>query len=143
MSKDTVESNLALMQRYAKAWEDGDMATADACFAEDLKAYQAGSGTVSGDFTSLADWKTRWLAPITKMTSGQITDGSWAKDLPAPELVFASDTVVAFTLHEKYSRAGKENLVTKRLAIYEIKGGKIVRIRFYDENQQKYDAFFS
>lgn len=140
---DSAESNIALLKRYEKAWQTGDMATVNEIFSPNLVGFQNGNSPVAGEFHGFEDWNKRWLQPLIKMTGGQITDGSWAGDKLPTECVFAGDSVMAFTMYESYERAGKGKLVTKRLVIYSIKDGKIVGFRFYDENQKKYDEFFS
>lgn len=135
MSK--AEYNRKLINDYLSCWERGDVEAAEGYWAEDMMFFQAGHSHLAGKFTSVQDFKNRWVQPLLEMTDNRWTVTS------NPEVVLSGDDGCVVIIYEKMVRDGKGEIETNKLVVYTIRDDKITSCRMYDGDQGAIDDFWA
>ncbi len=126
------EANLALMSRYAAAWERGDPDAAFSFYADDVVMTLPGRTALAG----VHEGKEAVVACIQALLAR--TEGVQVEVLDA----LTSNEHVALLLRERASRPGAE-LDMARVNLYRVRGEKIVEITIFEGDQYAVDDYFA
>lgn len=126
------EANLALMSRYAAAWERGDRDAAFSFYADDIVMTLPGRTGLAG----VHEGKEAVVACIRALL--ERTEGVQVEVLDA----LTSDEHVALLLRERAARPGAELDMT-RVNLYRVRGDKIVAIAIFEGDQYAVDDYFA
>jgi ketosteroid isomerase-like protein len=133
---DVLQENRQIVQGYLDAWISGDAEKGKSYFADDVVAYVAGTHHLSGTYHGVDEIMTKYIEPVVAMT-----EGNW--EVVSVEDVLPSETRAIAMVTERFQRPGRDPLESERLAIYDIKDGKIVAVSAYERDQAAVDAYFS
>jgi ketosteroid isomerase-like protein len=127
-----LEENRALMDRYFSAWKAGDREALAACYADDLVMHHQGAGPLTAE--------TRGKDAFFELI-GRIYHAA-----PGAEIVEVHDALVgerhAVGLVRERLVNGRDEVLTNRVVVYELRDGLIAEIWTYDDDQVAVAAFF-
>jgi ketosteroid isomerase-like protein len=133
---DVLQENRRIVQGYLEAWIAGDAEKGQSYFDEDVHCFVSGTHFLSGTYHGVAELMANYIAPVVEMT-----DGNWA--VVSVEDILPSETRAIAMVTERFQRPGRDPLETERLAIYDIRDGKIVGVSAYERDQSAVDAYFA
>jgi alkylhydroperoxidase family enzyme/ketosteroid isomerase-like protein len=129
------DSNEAMMRRYTDAWLRGDVAAAEALYADDVTLHHFGRNPLAGIYRgkpALDGYLQRMIAAVDRAATLEVYD------------VFATERRAVTVIRVRFEKAGKTPLEGKRVTVFEIgDDGKIHDVWVRDEDQYAVDAFFS
>jgi alkylhydroperoxidase family enzyme/ketosteroid isomerase-like protein len=129
------EANEAMMRRYADAWLRGDVAAAEALYADDVTLHHFGRNPLAGTY--------RGKAALEKYLERMVAAVDHASTLEVYEIL-ATERRAVTVIRVRFEKAGKKSLEGKRITLFEIgDDGKIHDVWVRDEDQYAVDAFFS
>ncbi|MDX1658038.1 MAG: nuclear transport factor 2 family protein [Nitriliruptorales bacterium] len=124
--------NEQLIRRGYEAFANGDMATINEIFADDITWHSAGDNPLAGDF----EGKQEVLGVLGKI--GEITD-SFSQEIHD---VLANDDHAVALVKNRATRDG-ETLESTAVHVYHVENGQVVSFWNHPYDQAKSDAFFS
>jgi ketosteroid isomerase-like protein len=123
------------MRQYVDAWLRGDIAAAEAYYADDVSLHHYGRNPLSGDYMgkeALQGYLKRMLEVTDKAETLKVYD------------VLANERHAVTIIRVRFQRAGKKPLEGRRITLFEIgEDRKIHDVWVRDEDQYAVDEFFS
>ena len=134
MTRET-HPNETLMKQYVDAWLRGDVAAAEAFYADDVRLHHFGHNPLAGEYIgkpALQEYLKKMLAVTDHAATLKVYN------------VFANDTAGVTVIRVRFERSGRAPLEGKRVTLFEIgPDRKIHDVWVRDEDQYAVDAFFS
>ncbi len=125
--------NEDLVRRGYAAFGEGDMATLDELFADDIEWHAPGNSPVSGDFKGKPDV----FGSFGRL--GELSGGSLRVQLHD---VLANDEHSVGLAHVTAQREGRQ-LDDNQVIVFHVSGAKVTAAWVYFSDQQANDAFWS
>jgi ketosteroid isomerase-like protein len=122
-----------VMTAYAAAWERGDPQGAWEFYAENVVMRLPGRGSLAGTHSGRA-------AVITAIQALLARTSDLAAEVEVLDRFVSADRV-ALLVREAVSR-GHERLELRRVALYRVRGDRIVDIDIFEADQYEVDEFF-
>jgi len=122
----------ALVERYATAWRDGDLATLVGCYGPNFILHYGGASPLAGDHVGL-DAALAALAEASRRTG---------RDLLSVDETLTSPTGAVLVVRERFDRDG-DTAEVRRVLRYRVEGDQFVECWLYDEDQAVVDRFWS
>lgn len=128
----SLEENLAVVRRYAKAWVAGDLPNILACYHDDFTLHYGGESPLAGDHVG----KAAALATLAEVSrrSGRKT----------PEIIdtAAGDQRAVLLVRETFTRGGAEVRLDRALA-FTVKDGRLHECWVYESDQAAMDRLLA
>ncbi|MEO8458121.1 MAG: nuclear transport factor 2 family protein [Chloroflexota bacterium] len=129
---DDRNANAAVVTAYARAWQDGDVATVVGLYHDDFVVHYFGFSPLAGEYVG----KAAALGALAKVQ--QLTNRKVVK----VHDVLAGPGHGAILVNEHWSKDGRE-LDLRRVIVYHLRDGKLSECWVYDEDQRAVDEFWS
>jgi hypothetical protein len=122
----------AVLERYAKAWRDGDVAGLLDAYADDVVFHYFGESDLAGDHVGKDAAVAAMLAASTRSTRTlvEIID------------LLVGDQLGAIVATERFER-GKESADVQRVLLYRVEADQFVECWLYDADQRMIDRFWA
>jgi hypothetical protein len=124
-------STRSTLERYAKAWEDGDLGTLFELYADGVVFHYFGSTDLAG--THIGDAALAAMAQASVRSSRTLLEVVDVLDGPV---------LGALVVRERFERDGRSEEV-QRVLLYRVIDDRIAECWLYDEDQDLIDAFWA
>lgn len=132
MTSDASTQIRDALQRYATAWQAGDLAAIRDCYHDDFTLHYSGRNPLAGDHRGKAA-ALKTLAEVSRRSN---------RRLLAILDVMAGPQRGAIVARERFSRDG-ETAELDRLLVYTVRDGKLAECWVYDSDQALVDKFLA
>ena len=126
------DTNHAVLEAYARAWEAGDAAALVGLYHDEFVLHYFGQSPLAGDHIGKAG-ALGALAKVQQLTNRKLVE---VHD------VLSGEDHGAVLAHERWERDGK-TLDVHRVLVYHIRDGKLSECWLFDEDQRAVDEFWS
>ena len=128
----SAEANLAVAQRYAVAWQAGDVAAIVDCYHDDFTLHYGGATPFSGDHVGKAA-ALKTLAEVSRRTGRKLIEIIDVTAGPERAVVIA---------RERFTR-GEMTATLDRVLVYTIRGDRFHECWLFENDQATVDRFLT